>query len=384
MRLLFETYKKNHDEGIAAHKAGDYRQARVHYLLAAKYLCAMAKEGGDDLKEARLGKAERLVAMAKELEGKKAQKHKGTEAQGGTGKDGWARINAGDDEDSEVEAGKWVVSNPPATRFEDVAGLEDVKRIIELRVIYPLRHPEVTERFGKKAGGGVLLYGPPGTGKTMIARAIACELDAVFMSVKCSDIMSKWVGSAEKNIQELFTAARGYERCVVFMDETEAIVAKRGGGSTVMDRVIPEFLAQVDGLEGRDNMLLLLGATNRPWDMDEAALRTGRFGEMIYVPLPDEAARLKMLEINMAEVPRAEEVDLGEIARRLEGYSGADIKGFCEAATDYPYERQITSGQEQVVMNEDVDKALRRVRPSVDGKMLKRYEKYRSGRSDGA
>jgi len=259
MRFLFETYKQHHDEGIAAHKVGNYPKARMHYLMAAKYLCAMAKETEAEFKQQRLKKAQRLIDIAKELEGRE----KVTK-----GSDAWDSIKKGRrvpvEDEEESKADRWIVTNPPKTSFNDVAGLEDVKKLIKLRVIYPLEHPEVTERFGKRAGGGVLLYGPPGTGKTMIARVIACELDATFMSVKCSDIMSKWVGSAEKHIQELFAAAQSYARCVVFMDETESIVARRGSGSTVMNRVIPEFLAQVDGLEKRQNMLLLLGATNRP------------------------------------------------------------------------------------------------------------------------
>jgi transitional endoplasmic reticulum ATPase len=375
MRFLFETYKQHHDEGIAAHKAGDYPKARMHYLMAAKYLCAMAKETETEFRDQRLKKAQRLIDIAKELERRKAQRYRGTKAQGGWDsikKD--PRIAVEDEEESKAD--RWVVTNPPKTSFEDVAGLEDVKKLISLRVIYPLEHPEVTERFGKRAGGGVLLYGPPGTGKTMIARAIACELDAIFMSVKCSDIMSKWVGTAEKHIQELLAAAQSYPRCVVFMDETESIVSKRGGGSTVMNRVIPEFLAQVDGLERRENMLLLLGATNRPWDMDEAALRPGRFGEQIYVSLPDEKARLRILELSLKDVPKAADVDLVQLADRMAGYSGADIKGFTEAVTDLPYQRQIETGAEQFVTAEDIDKALQRVRPSVDAKALMKYDKY--------
>lgn len=381
MRFLFETYKQHHGEGIAAHRNGDYPKARMHYLMAAKYLCAMANETDAEFKQERLKKAQRLIDIAKELEGKeKVQRVKGAKAQ--SSKDAGVQ-SVPVDEEIETKADKWIVTNPPKTSFDDVAGLEDVKKVIALRVIYPLRHPQVTSRFRKKAGGGVLLCGPPGTGKTMIARAIACELDATFMSIRCSDIMSKWVGSAEKNIRELFSAARRYERCVIFMDETEAIVSRRGGDSTVMNRVIPEFLSQVDGLEKRENMLLLLGATNRPWDMDEAALRPGRFDEIIYVPLPDEQARLKILESNLKDVPRAEDIDIGEVARRLEGYSGADIKGFIEAVTDLPYQRQIETGKEQVVTAEDIEKALQRVRPSVDAKMLARYEKYRQGRRGG-
>jgi len=375
MRFLFETYKQHHDEGIKAHKEGDYPEARMHYLMAAKYLCALAKETDTEFKDQRLKKAQRLIDIATELEGKQP-------ASKAAGKSGWDSIKrdrqvpvAEDEEES--KASKWVVANPPKTSFNDVAGLEDVKEIIRLRVIYPLEHPEVTERFSKKAGGGVLLYGPPGTGKTMIARAIACELDAVFMSVKCSDIMSKWVGSAEKHIQELFEAARSYPRCVIFMDETESIVSKRGGGSTVMNRVIPEFLAQVDGLEKHESMLLLLGATNRPWDMDAASLRPGRFGEQIYVHLPDVKARLKILEMNFADVPKAEDIDIDQLAERLEGYSGADIKGFVEVTTDFPYQRQIKSGDEQTVTTDDIEKALQKVKPSVDAKMLAKYENYR-------
>lgn len=379
-RFLFDTYKQHHDEGIAAHRAGDYPQARLHYLMAAKYLCALARDADTEFRAERLKKAQRLIEIAKELEGRQGQGHK-------RGKDGDAwdsvrrvpKVQAGEDE-QEPQGDRWIVSDPPKTSFDDVAGLEDVKKVISLRVIYPLRHPEATSRFRKRAGGGVLLYGPPGTGKTMIARAIACELDAAFFSVKCSDIMSKWVGSAERNIKELFDSARRHERSVIFMDETEAIVSKRGGGSTVMDRVIPEFLAQVDGLEGRENMLLLLGATNRPWDMDEAALRPGRFDELIYVPLPDKPARWKILELNLQGVPAAEDVQLDGLADRLEGYSGADIKGFVAVVTDYPYQRQIETGQDQVLTLADVDLALNRVRPSVDGRMLARYETYRKNR----
>lgn len=377
MRFLFDTYKQHHDEGIEAHKQGDYQKARVHYLMAAKYLCAMAKETDAEFKQERLKKAQRLVDIAKELE--TADKRRLTQINTAEEKR-FAKIN---EDEEEGKADRWVVTDPPKTSFNDVAGLEDVKKLIRLRVIYPLDHPEVTQRFAKRAGGGVLLYGPPGTGKTMIARAIACELDATFMSVKGSDIMSKWVGSAEKNMRELFSAARNYPRCVVFMDETESIVARRGSSSTVMNRVIPEFLAQVDGLEKRENMLLLLGATNRPWDMDEAALRPGRFDELIYVPLPDEKARLKILDLNFEKVPKADEIDLAKIAERLAGYSGADIKGFIEAVTDLPYQRQIETGAEHVVTSEDIEQAMLRVKPSVDDRMLLRYEKYRENRQGG-
>jgi SpoVK/Ycf46/Vps4 family AAA+-type ATPase len=163
-RFLFETYKQHHDEGIVAHKAGDYPKARLHYLMAAKYLCALAKEAGAEFKQERLKRAQRLIEIAKELEGKEASRARG----GSQAKDGWDAARRvpkvpTEDEDEEPQGDRWIVSDPPKTSFEDVAGLEDVKRVINLRVIYPLRHPEATSRFRKRAGGGVLLYGPPGT-----------------------------------------------------------------------------------------------------------------------------------------------------------------------------------------------------------------------------
>jgi transitional endoplasmic reticulum ATPase len=264
--------------------------------------------------------------------------------------------------------------------MDDVAGLEEVKAAIRKRVIYPFQHPEVTRKYRKQAGGGVLLYGPPGTGKTMIAKAIASEVDATFFSVKCSDVMSKWVGQAERNVSRLFEAARGRERAVVFLDETEAIVAKRGGDSTVMNRVIPEFLAQVDGLEGRPGGPLLLGATNRPWDMDDAALRPGRFGELIYVPLPDVVARRQIVAAALKGILLAEQIDVGAIAAQAEGYSGADSVALCEAAKDGPYEREIDSGLPQRLEVADLADAFRRVRPSVSPAQLRRYEKFQQTR----
>ena len=214
----------------------------------------------------------------------------------------------------------------------------------------------------------------------MIAKAIATELDATFFSVKCSDIMSKWVGEAEQNLKKLFEAARAAERAVVFLDETEAIVAKRGGDSTVMNRVIPEFLAQVDGLDTGGSTMLLLGATNRPWDMDEVALRTGRFGELIYIGLPDHPARLWMLRHALEGIPMAEDIGLEDLARRLDGYTGADIAGLVERAKDLPYEREIRTGNPSQLDAADLESALAKTRRSVTPALLAKYERFREAR----
>jgi transitional endoplasmic reticulum ATPase len=275
---------------------------------------------------------------------------------------------------------KWIVSEKPNVRFDQIAGLDDVKEAINLRVIYPFRNPDAASRFKKKAGGGILLYGPPGTGKTMIAKAIATELDAQFLNVKSSNIMSQWVGVAEQNLARLFEVARRYPISVVFLDETEALVGKRGGQSTVMNRVVPEFLSQVDGLDPKVNCILLMGATNRPWDMDEAALRTGRFGEKFYVGLPDAAARKLILHFNLDGIPSAPDVDIPSLAERLDGYSGADIAGVCIKATDLPFQRQIRSGSEAILTREDMDRAVIEVPASVNQAMLERYKRFAEGK----
>ena len=364
IRFLLEQFEKHRDDGVAAVRAGDGRMGKYHLLKAAEYLFRVAAKSQGDLREKRKRSAAKLLAMAKDID----ITHRPEEIPegGAAGKRG-----------EPASASQWVVTRKPGVRFDDVAGLADVKAVIRRRVIYPFQHPEVAKRYRKRAGGGVLLYGPPGTGKTMIAKAIATELDAVFFSVKCSDIISKWVGEAEKNLSKLFAAARACPCAVIFMDETEAIVSRRGGDSTVMNRVIPEFLAQVDGVDSEESALLLLGATNRPWDMDEAALRTGRFGELIYVGPPDFEAVAEILRMALEGVPMSDEIDLAAVARRLDGFTGADIVGFVERVKDRPFEREISGGSLSRVESEDIEAVLAQSTPSVTKAMLTRFDKFR-------
>ena len=385
MRFLLEQFEKYREEGMAAHKAGRWAEARDNLFKAAEYLLRVAKESEGDMRARRMENAQKLLALAKSIDPTKKGRVEGRGARdeaGGTRPEGRGQRDEarGGGEEEGAEAKRWIVTKKPDVRFDDVAGLEDVKEVIRRRVIYPFQHPDITLRYKKKAGGGVLLYGPPGTGKTMIAKAIATELDATFFSVKCSDIMSKWVGEAEQNLKKLFDAARASERAVVFMDETEAIVAKRGGDSTVMNRVIPEFLAQVDGLETGGSTMLLLGATNRPWDMDEAALRTGRFGELIYIGLPDPAARLWMVRRALEGIPMADDISLEDLAQRLDGCTGADITGFVDRAKDLPYEREIVESKPSRLEKADLDATLARTRRSVNAALLAKYDKWREVR----
>jgi SpoVK/Ycf46/Vps4 family AAA+-type ATPase len=369
---IFERYYKR---GLEAHKAGRGDEARRALLKAAEVLYKLAGAAPEGpLREARKSKAAGIVALAKSID--VAPGAAGTRGARSAAAEAGKPAVAGPAAD---EGGaRWIIAERPDVSMADVAGLEEVKGVIRKRVIYPFQHPEVTRKYRKQAGGGVLLYGPPGTGKTMIAKAIANEVDATFFSVRCSDIMSKWVGEAEQNIKALFEAARQHPRVVAFLDETEAIVSRRGGGSTVMDRVIPEFLSQVDGVTGRHGGLLLLGATNRPWDMDDAALRPGRFGELVYIPLPDLPARRQMLAAALKGIPLAEEVDFDAAAAGTEGLSGADIVGLCERAKDAPYEREISTRLPQRLEVEDLQAAIAATRPSVTRSQLARYEKFRA------
>jgi transitional endoplasmic reticulum ATPase len=299
----------------------------VYLLEAARAMVELSKEAkGEDLREARRQTAHRLLELARDCEEAKRGKRRPPSGNARPQKESAA--SSGDDEGKSAD--QWMVRERPSIRFDDVAGLEDVKEDIRLRMIYPFEHRDLAEKFGIRAGGGVLLYGPPGTGKTMLARATAGEIDAAFFKISPADILSKWVGEAEQNIQKLFEAAASEERSIVFIDEIEALVpARRDEGSSVMQRVVPQILQGMEGFEKSKNPILFMGATNVPWQLDPAVLRPGRFDEKVYIPLPDLAARRKMLEIYLGKRPVDEGVDLDALAARLEGYSGADIKYLC-------------------------------------------------------
>jgi SpoVK/Ycf46/Vps4 family AAA+-type ATPase len=364
LRFLYEQFVRYRDEGLTAYRARRAADARYNLLQAAACLYKLAHFTEGTLRGERVHAAARLVDMAKGMQQERIPH---------------AAPEAAADEHTGASHSKWVMTARPSVRFDDIAGLHAVKELIRRRVLYPFRYPEATARYRKRAGGGVLLYGPPGTGKTMLAKAIATELDATFFSVKCSDVMSKWVGEAERNLKDLFAAARQEKVSVVFLDETEALVGKRGGDSTIMNRLIPEFLSQVDGVDTEASPVLLLGATNRPWDLDEAALRPGRFGEHIYVGLPDADARRQMLSDNLEGVPLAPEVEVDALVARTEGYSGADLAGLVARATDQPYSREVAGGRPDRLTADDIEQALREARPSVTKAMLARYEKFDAG-----
>jgi transitional endoplasmic reticulum ATPase len=280
--------------------------------------------------------------------------------------------------EGEKTAEQWIVREKPSLRFDDVAGLEDVKQDIRLKMIYPFQHSDLAEKFGIRAGGGILLYGPPGTGKTMLAKATAGEIDATFFRISPADVLSKWVGEAEQNIKKLFDAAAAEPRSIIFIDEIEALVpARRDEGSSVMQRVVPQILQGVEGFDKKAGRpILLMGATNVPWQLDPAMLRPGRFDEKVYIPLPDLTARRQMLEQYLAKRPVAPDVNFDQLATRLEGYSGADIKYVCDRAAVIPFLQSVASGQDGQISAAVLDDVLHDAIPSVTHDVLNRFKAW--------
>lgn len=291
----FETFERYKKQGLEARRKGQWPAARSYLLNAARLMAELARQAkGDDLRIARQNTAEKLLDLARDSgqaaeDGRSAGK--ASKKVDGSKREHLGREGA--DEDA-PDASGWMVRERPDIRFDDIAGLEAVKDEIRLKMLYPFRHPDLAERFGIKAGGGVLLYGPPGTGKTMLAKATAGELEASFFTVSAADLLSKWVGEAEQNVKALFDAATSADRAIIFIDEIESLVPARrdDAGSGVMQRVVPQLLQGMEGFGKKAGQsVLFMGATNVPWQLDPAVLRPGRFDEKIYVGLPDLPAR---------------------------------------------------------------------------------------------
>ena len=281
-------------------------------------------------------------------------------------------------EKTEVKRKPFLVDAPDVT-FDDVAGMCEVKGIVRDKVIYPKLYPQLFRTFRKKSGGGILLYGLPGTGKTMIAKAIAKETGAKLFTVKPSDLLSKWFGNSEKNVRKLFAAARSEKNAVVFFDEIEGFACARGGDNDSMNRVVGELLTQMQGVTDneQDDGILLIAATNRPWDIDSAFLRPGRFDERIYVPLPDEDARRAIIRNSVLGVPGNEDIDVESLARETDGFNGADVDYLCEKAKEVAIRRIIKDSiKNKRLLMEDFETALKEVRSSVVKKDIARLESW--------
>jgi len=232
----------------------------------------------------------------------------------------------------------------PNITWKDIGGLENVKRELQETVQYPVEHPEKFEKFGMQPSKGVLFYGPPGCGKTLLAKAIANECQANFVSIKGPELLTMWFGESENNVREVFDKARQASPCVLFFDELDSIARARGGGSGdaggAGDRVINQILTEIDGVGVRKNVFVI-GATNRPDILDPAIMRPGRLDQLVYIPLPDRKSRIQIFKATLRKSPLAKEVDLEVLAKATNGFSGADITEICQRACKFAIRESI-------------------------------------------
>jgi transitional endoplasmic reticulum ATPase len=267
-----------------------------------------------------------------------------------------------------------VMVEAPTVRWDDVGGLDAARDRLREGVELPLKHPEAFRRLGIRPAKGFLLYGPPGTGKTLLAKAAAREAEANFIATKASDLLSKWYGESEQQIARLFNRARQVAPTIIFFDELDSLVPARGGGlgePQVTERVVNTILAEMDGLEELQNVVVI-GATNRPTLIDPALLRPGRFDELIYVGTPDTAGRRRILAIHTRNMPMAEDVDLESIAQRTDRFTGADLEDLVRRAGLTALRRGLDTG---TVTKADFEVALGETRASVTPEMLEEYDR---------
>ena len=251
--------------------------------------------------------------------------------------------------------------------LDDVGGMETVKRRLRLSFLAPLQNQELVKQYGKAIGGGLLLYGPPGCGKTFIARALAGELGAKFISVGLSDVLDMYVGESERKLHEIFESARRSAPTVLFFDELDALGQKRSQLKTSgMRTLVNQLLNEMDSVNSSNENLFILAATNHPWDIDVALKRPGRFDRMVAVFPPDFEARKSILAYHLAKSP-TEHLDLDYLARQTEHFSGADLKHLCQSAVESVFERSLETQVVEPVSTDDFTAVLKEVRPSTRG-----------------
>ena len=286
----------------------------------------------------------------------------------------------------------------PNVKWEDIGGLEDVKKNLQEMILYPIEHPEKFLKFGMQPSKGVLFYGPPGCGKTLLAKAVANECSANFISIKGPEMLTMWFGESEANVREIFDKARSSAPCVLFFDELDSVGSARGsssgGGGEAGDRVMNQMLTEIDGVGAKKN-IFFIGATNRPDILDDALLRPGRLDQLIYIPLPDLPSRYAIMKANLRKSPISSDVDLNTIAKYTDGFSGADLMEICQRASKSAIRESIEAdarieamknlnpdyeaGEDPVpeICRKHFEEALRHARRSVTMSDLDRYENFK-------
>jgi transitional endoplasmic reticulum ATPase len=329
----------------------------------------------------------RMLASAGEVEEAVRQYHRGVDADPGVADREFAErlgISSGDEatsefdpETSEVVEGRarsaWsepaqgstIEVDRPSLTFIDVGGMESVKEEIRIKIIHPINHPEIYRAYGKSIGGGILLYGPPGCGKTYLARATAGEIHAGFLAVGINDVLEMWIGNSERNLHALFDQARQNTPCVLFFDEVDALAASRADLRASGGRqLINQFLAELDGVESRNEGVLILAATNAPWHLDPAFRRPGRFDRILFVPPPDLPARASILRLLCRGKP-VQNVDYDHLAKKTDHFSGADLKAVVDLAIEAKLREAMKAGVPRPLTTKDLLTAAAGLKPST-------------------
>ena len=352
-----------------ARELQDYSKALFFVAKAAEFSFNLAELSEAALKQAYISQAYELLQQAKdyqrealEFERKRKQVLLDTESE-------------------QQPTSAWRLNHKPDVTLDQVAGLHAVKERLQQDVLLPLQHRELYDRFKLRKGGGILMYGPQGTGKTLLASSIAGSLDAAFFSVDASLIRSKFVGETEKNMRRLFVEARSAKRAVIFFDECDSLLKKGTGHDLV---AVKQFLVMTDGLNDlpKENLLLILAATNKPWNLEPSILRYGRIGVQILVDLPDAPARLAILEGELRDVPMRDDYDPEALVSATVGFSGADLVAVTDLARKAVVHRAIESDatDEPLLGQQDLLASIAEFTPSVSTEEAQRFYAWEASR----
>jgi transitional endoplasmic reticulum ATPase len=273
----------------------------------------------------------------------------------------------------EPSAMREVMIEVPNVRWEDVGGLDEIKGTLNEMIEWPLKHPKSFERIGIRPPAGILLYGPPGCGKTLLAKAVATEAGANFISIKGPEVLTMWVGESERKVREIFRRAKQVAPSIIFFDEIDSLAPKRGLelGTRVTENIVSQILTEMSGLEDMHNVVVI-AATNRPDMLDSAIMRPGRFDRQVLVPAPDADARQEIFNVHTKKMPVDKKVNLKSLAKETEGYSGADIEAVVREAGLNALREDMKASS---VKKKHFDDALKKIRPSIDQRLIDYYEK---------
>jgi vacuolar protein-sorting-associated protein 4 len=388
---LYQFAVQTAKEAVNLDNQGKYRQAINKYQRAAEILMQFMKYNKNPQMRKLCQKnieeyVERAKILKSHLGGVRLRRARPSEAQDiGTSDSESGAISSEEQELIDTISGT-IVTESPNVNWDDIAGLEHVKQALREAIVLPIAKPQLF-KGARKPWSGILLFGPPGCGKTLLAKAAATECKATFFSASSADLLSKWLGESEKLISSLFKVARLKAPSLIFMDEIDSVATKRGEGSESGGerRVKTQLLSEIQGLKSTfDKPLLVLGATNRPWDIDNAML--SRFEKRVHVPLPDLKARVGIFKIHTEGVNSAlTDEDFVELAVRTEGYSGRDIANICREVIMLPVRELDMSGlledSDKDVNVRDIDlkdfkKTLKKVKPMTNQVLLKQYNDW--------